>query len=102
MGYYTSYEIKIEDNSLIEILRSECEDALIAFNEHGDLEETVKWYDNEIDLKRFSLKHPEDLITLYGQGEDYEDNWVKYFLNGKMQYCPATTTFDEFDKNKLE
>lgn len=102
MGYYTSYEIKIENSSLIELLRNECEDAKDAFDENGDQEEAVKWYDHEKDLKEFSLKHPKDLITLYGQGEAQGDNWLKYFLGGKMQYCPAVITFDEFDVNELK
>lgn len=28
--------------------------------------------------------------------------WIKYFINGKMQHCPAEIHIPEFDGNKLE
>ena len=37
------------------------------------------------ELKTFSLKYPDILFTLNGQGEEFEDVWKVYALNGKTQ-----------------
>ena len=59
------------------------------------------WYDWEHDMRVLSSKFPELMFELTGAGENYEDLWTSYFNNGKMQYCPATITYDDFDISKL-
>ena len=83
------------------------EDKLIKFMEedkqYGDpFEESNRWYSYKKDMKEFSLKYPDVLFKLSGEGEDSEDIWIKYFKNGKMQECKAKITFDDFDESKLE
>ena len=65
-------------------------------------EDTCKWYEHEKELREISAKIPGVIITLEGKGEEQGDHWIKYFMNGKMQYCPAKVTFDDFDMDKLK
>lgn len=48
-----------------------------------------------------SKEFPDVLFKLHGEGEDNEDIWDKYFMNGKMQYCPAEIMCPPFDRAKL-
>jgi len=38
---------------------------------------------------------------IFAQGEDSEDLWVEYYLNGKMQREKAVISYEPFDENKL-
>lgn len=67
---------------------------------YNPFEGECKWYDHEKDMHEFSKKYPETLFILKGVSEDNEQ-WIKYFLNGKLQFAPAKITFDEFDESKL-
>lgn len=60
------------------------------------------WYDHEEQMKFFSLKYPDILFTLHGEGEDSGDVWMKYFKAGKMQVAKAKITFDEFDERSMK
>jgi len=105
MGYFTSYslEIKPDDlsNKIIAQLRDDSEGAKYAFDDDGDCQEDIKWYDHERELKEFSSEHPNKLFILRGEGEDPGDLWIKYFKEGKVQKAIAKITFDEFDESKL-
>ncbi|MFZ1322335.1 MAG: hypothetical protein WAT71_12345 [Ignavibacteria bacterium] len=50
------------------------------------------------ELKTFSLKYPDILFTLNGQGEEFEDAWKIYALNGKTQL--AYSRIPEFNPLK--
>lgn len=116
MGYYTGYSLKVlkKDGSplsgaqaIIAKLREPkpretyCEPAE-AFNSDGSFSgETLKWYSHETDLKVFSVRFPNVLFLLEGNGEDSTDMWAKYFLDGKMQTEKASITFGKFDPKKL-
>ena len=108
MGYHTYYSLdvtipkKVKRHNYIELLRNEYKVAQYAFDSNGEFGDSTKWYNHEKDLKEFSKKHPKVLFTLSGEGEENEDMWKKYFLNGKMQVARAEITFDPFDKSKLE
>lgn len=71
-----------------------CELSLDGDDEH-------KWNDNEDDMRLLSKEFPDVLFKLHGEGEDNEDIWDKYFMNGKMQYCPAKIMCPPFDRAKL-
>lgn len=64
--------------------------------------EEAKWYDHEEHMRAFSKRWPGILFTLEGEGEDNEDIWKKYFLNGKCQVAKAVITMEAFDRAKLK
>lgn len=61
-----------------------------------------KWYDWDSDISELSRKFPNVIFQMHGTGDSAEDLWDAYFLNGKIQRCPAIITYDEFDPSKLE
>ena len=109
MGYSTSYELKVkEGSSTIKEIYSkwgnnefEFEGFDYAIDENGEMCDQVKWYDHEKDMKQLSILFPDVLFSLFGEGEDNDDSWYKYFKNGKMQSCYAKIDYDEFDEDKL-
>lgn len=57
----------------------------------------AKWYDHHEDLLAVSKNFPGVLIEVYGDGEDSEDNWVSYYLNGQHSGGQGTIVYPEFD-----
>jgi len=53
-------------------------------------------------MRQYSLKHPNTLFKLSGEGEESGDIWQEYYLNGKMQLVTAQIVFDDFDESKLK
>lgn len=104
MGYYTNFtlEINVSDETIIPQFREECDDASYALDDGGDCSDSSKWYDCESDLKTFSVKHPEVLFTLSGEGEETGDLWILYVKNGKSQHCQAIITYPAFDESLLK
>jgi hypothetical protein len=104
MGYYTRYELLIRkgNSDLISEFLKENEYAEYALNEDGSSNETCTWYDHEDELKEFSLKHPETIFELRGEGENSGDIWILYVKNGKSQIYKAKIVFDDFNENMLE
>ena len=106
MGYYTRYTLliqsnKLNSNEIITDLRSRNEDAKDALDGYGNTNNTLKWYEHEEDMQKFSKKYPEALFVLYGEGEEAGDIWTKYFKDGKKHIAKAKIEIDEFDENKL-
>lgn len=101
MSYITSYELILETSipDFQIVLEKETDEP---WEGEGTSYYLIsKWYDNEIDMCRISKKYPNILFTLYGDGEESDDLWVKYWLNGKYQFSGAHITYDQFNKNKL-
>ena len=98
MGYQTKFELTFEAENETEI-NDYMEDNSEKF--YGLGEDSYKWYDHEESMKELSVKFPDIVFALYGEGEDNEDIWYKYFKNGKMQECMAIITFNEYDESKL-
>ena len=67
----------------------------------GEFDQT-KWYEWETDMRKLSKDLPHILLHISGDGEDKEDIWEAYFLNGKCQLCEGVVTIKipEFDKTK--
>lgn len=130
MGYYTYYSMEVLDinnkgyNSykiakymldkqkesdrfyafkyeLEDFVKNEEAKSKIKYDLSLESDEVYKWYDNENDMLLLSKEFPDVLFKLHGEGENNEDIWNKYFMNGKMQYCPAKITYEPFNKNKL-
>jgi hypothetical protein len=107
MGYYTDYNLKVHEGnrsieSILEQVDGQFEDLEWAVDFSGDTNDSAKWYDHEIDMKKLSKIYPDIVFKLKGHGEESGDTWIKYFKNGKMQNCPAKITFDEYDEKKLK
>lgn len=119
MGYYTDFtlsvysaektrsgSLKMSDNisPLMEQLIDEEIDKMNIFSD-GNIKDSyytnAKWYDHEDDMKLLSAKFPDMVFWLSGQGENQEDLWQKFFVNGRMQECYAQIVYDDFDSNKL-
>lgn len=63
-----------------------------------------KWYEHEEDMRKFSNKFQDVLFELRGEGEEWDDRWIKYFFNGKMQVCFAKITIEypKFDLKRMK
>lgn len=104
MGYYTRYKLKVskEPEGLAERFNKTA-DYGESFYEHlvSGNEDSVKWYEHDENMRAVSKEYPDILFTLYGEGEESGDIWVKYYKNGKSQVANAQIKFDEFDPKKL-
>jgi len=99
MGYYTNFDLEVLEGE--EYLDYKEEISKIS-KYNNCFNDSISWYRHEDDMRKFSKKHPKTLFKLSGHGEDNEDIWIEYYLNGKMQRTKAKITFDEFDKSKLK
>ncbi len=114
MGYCTAYNLdlltvdgesilkdSVVQDGVVELLR---EMGVIgyALNDVLMCHDNVRWYSHEDDMLEVSKQFPNVLFCLHGQGDDSEDIWDEYFLNGKSQYCRAEITIPPFDPAKLQ
>lgn len=83
---YTDYEEEIS--------------AISGYNNPFD--DSCTWYDHEEHMRQYSKNHPNTLFKLIGIGEENEDMWHEYYLNGKMQRVNAKIVFDAYDETKLQ
>jgi len=112
MGYYTCHtlDVKLADNSaehpdkyqIIASLRAENEEAACSFDEEGQTLSNSRWYESSDEMKEFSKKHPDALFVMDGDGEESDDFWIAYYLDGKEQTSTGRIEYDEFDPTKLE
>ena len=105
MGYMTTYTLSamhtITTEEAIADLVDTCEEAAYCLARNGDSKDSSKWYSHEEDLAAHSAANPGILFTLSGEGEDAEDIWKKYFLNGKVQVAKAEITIPAPDIKAL-
>ncbi len=101
MGYYTRYELEILDgNDYVTEYESEISN-LADYNDCFS-DESIKWYNYEEDMKKYSKKHPNTVFCVSGEGEDNVDIWKAYFKNGKMFKTKAIILFENFSEDKLQ
>ena len=74
---------------------------VIDFLTYDPFEDQCKWYDHTEDMRKISEKYQNVIFSLYGNGEEDGDMWVKYFMNGKVQSEEAVITYADFDPKKL-
>jgi hypothetical protein len=63
--------------------------------------DSMKWYSYKKDVVKVSAKFPGWLITISGEGEQTEDVWNTYFLDGKYQHAQAVFSIEPFDESRL-
>lgn len=68
---------------------------------YNDTYDIWSWYDHEEDMSKLSESFPNELFALYGRGEDNEE-WIKYFKDGKSQTVYGVVSFDPYDESKLK
>lgn len=102
MGYYTKFDLEvINDNSDINHHFEVSQESEYGCDDVFD--DDIKWHNHENDMLSYSKKYPNVVFKLLGKGEIWDDHWIKYFKNGKIQRCYAKIDikFDDFDENKL-
>lgn len=109
MGYRTTFTLEITempderttpDDALAELLATN-EEAAYCLDDEGQPKESGKWYDHTDHLREFSKRHPHLLFKLSGEGEENDDIWDEYYLNGKVQQAKATIMKPPFDPEQL-
>ena len=107
MGYHTAFELSIINSEISisdvfsQLSENEFSGLGYAIDQDGCCIDNVNWFDHEEDMTALSLKFPDIVFMLYGDGEDRDDKWVKYFKNGKIQACYGQIVYDEYDESKL-
>lgn len=106
MGYYTYYDLSIDEGSNEEQAKAESDiNALKGANSfiweayHEGVH--AKWYDHDEEIIEFSKLHPNIVFSLEGDGEETGDQWFKYYKNGKYQYDPAQIIFEGYHPSLL-
>lgn len=92
---------KLAAQDIIRALIRENTNAAYAITEMGYSKAELVWFDHENELKDFSAKYPDWLITLSFEGDEPHEIYKKYFLNGKVQVEKARIIIDEFNPSKL-
>lgn len=113
MAYNTYYSLEIMDAEtrkivepelfaeVMEVLKSEIEAAEYALEDDGGSAGEETWYEHHEEMLEFSRKYPGLVFCLHGEGESTDDLWDAYYMDGKIQECPARIEYDEFDPAKL-
>lgn len=107
MGYYTRFELTTKPN--IELNEDELSEmsggyGWEVFGKSARIDDSVKWYDFNEHMKKFSKlkKHKDVLFVLNGEGEESGDIWQGYYKNGKSIIHHAVLTFPEFKEEDLK
>ena len=107
MGYYTGYTLYAykdggltnkEEEKIIEELHQRD-----IFLDSGDLTyglfyEGKCWLEDEV--KTVSKLFPDVIFEMYGDGDDSEDFWKGYYLNGAETICRGTIVYEECDLSR--
>ena len=63
--------------------------------------ERVAWHNHEHDLAKATAHWKNIIFDLHGRGEDEEDVWTLYCMNGKTHKAHWQMTCESFDQTKL-
>jgi len=63
--------------------------------------EEMKWYDCDDDMVELSKEFPEYVFTVYGEGEERDDNWKAYYYKGKMWIGQAELVWPDYEADDL-
>ena len=83
-------------------LRTVDSDVRYIFDDDGSPRHRARWDNHEEAVAYLSRQYPDTLITLWGEGEDCTDLWVKYFYNGRVQREWAQIIYAPFDVDGLD
>lgn len=105
MGYETNYVLETNSefqDEIIDQFLKECDEAAYSLEIDGNCKVSNTWYEHEADMRKLSIKHPDVLFTLSGEGDEAGDLWMKFFKNGKMQHVKGEIRYPEFDEKALK
>lgn len=102
MGYYTRHELTVINGDEKTDYEQEIADITGGYDRNSLWKESVKWYDCEKHMIKYSKKHPNVTFLIYGEGEESTDIWKAYFKNGKTFTTKAKLVFEEYSDDKLE
>jgi hypothetical protein len=103
MGYCTDFELTIHEGFVDKEQFIDDLNEITTYTWYDDFSLCdAKWYHHNEDMKRISEKYKNVVFKLHGTGEEGGDIWEAYYKNGKMQFCPAMITFDQFNESKLK
>ena len=112
MGYYTDYEMLpilvspdlayYKEQAIQEFVESTKVDGWSYLDDvwcgKGS---QLTWHDHQKDMVRLSAAFPDVLFTLWGCGQEADDNWKEYYLHGKCQVARGRVVYPDFDESQL-
>lgn len=107
MSYQTTYTLHVHNTgnekfeTYIEILGTPEAVVEKVLNKEYIFAGEGSWRGFDSDMMKVSAFFPNVLFTLTGAGEEADDLWRAYFLDGKMQYVNAEIFYPAFDADKL-
>ena len=118
MGYYTYYNVSMRPADGSDIIGNEAlaaaeSKAARMLAEKLDIDglddkpmifddlfyEEMKWYDCDDDMMELSKEFPDYVFTVYGEGEERDDNWKAYYYKGKMWIGQAEMVWPDYDSD---
>lgn len=111
MGYYTNFELTVTpepSEELHKYLTVSDYNQLLSYigafyryptGEYSSSE--WKWYNWEDDMLDLSIRFPDYVFRLFGDGEDRDDLWVAFFKNGLSYTVNLIVDIPPFDESKL-
>ena len=103
MGYYTYHTLSVYDKEM-KYLNEVTEEHELLITKAYYAEECTepdlfndqtKWYEHEDNMREHSIKYPNYIFRIQGEGESNDDWWRQYFHNGKMIQFNGEITFDD-------
>ncbi len=86
MGYHTYYRLGITPPPgpalLADLAPIKDGQGLYLLTGEAD---SCSWYEHEREILDLSARHTEVLFRLWGEGEEVGDQWVKFFLGGRVE-----------------
>ena len=107
MGYYTYYNLSLEDvydpkiEDGVRAKLHELEVIGYALSEDLGGYDSVKWYDHDEDMLEVSRAFPDVHFVLHGEGDNTEDIWETHCLGGKMATYMAEIRIPPFNPEDL-
>ena len=101
MGYYTDFKLSVSGGDVEAIAKDLSEISTYEWDDELTLYD-AKWYGHQEDMIALSLKYPEVMFCLSGDGEENGDLWKCYYKNGKSQHCGVIIEFEPFDESKMK
>ena len=102
MGYYTSFQIKLEG------IQPDMAKLVADFSKITGYDdniftsgEDVKWYKCDKDMLELSKLYPSTIFHIWRNGEKSDDNWHMVFCNGEFNSVQAELVYPPIDVKSI-